>query len=151
MMRTLDKKTDHTPPSTSVVILWLSLAAVAAAILPVVAGLAILIAVWLRPMALDRFVHGAQIGRWIPGNGNLATPTVIRVARAWGIGFLLLGVIQAAGAVWFNLSITDPKGFVLRTLVALAGEVLLVLATVLYLRRTGLSQPYHEIEQEVET
>ena len=31
MMRTLDKKTDHTQPSTSVVILWLSLAAVAAA------------------------------------------------------------------------------------------------------------------------
>jgi hypothetical protein len=53
--------------------------------------------------------------------------------------------------VWFKLSITDPKGLALRTLVALVGEVLLMLGTLVYLRRTARSPSRHEIEQEVET
>jgi hypothetical protein len=141
MMRTLDNKTDRTPPSTLAVILALLLAAVAAAILPALAGLAILVTLWLRPSALDRFVRRAQLGRWVAGHGARATPAALWAARAWGIGFLLLGAIQAAGAMWFDFSVTDPKGFALRTLVALVGEVFLVLGTLVYLRRTVLSRP----------
>jgi hypothetical protein len=48
------------------------------------------------------------------------------------------------------LSSTDPKGFALCMLVALVGEVLLVLGTLVSLRRTALSRSRHESEQEVE-
>jgi hypothetical protein len=59
--------------------------------------------------------------------------------------------MQAAGAVWFKVSSTAAQGFALRTLVALVGEVLLVLGTLVSLRRTARSRSRHESEQEIET
>jgi hypothetical protein len=139
MIRTRDQETNRTPLSTPVVVFELALAAVGAAVLPVVAGVAILMALWLRPRLLDRFLCQLQCDRRIIDRGSGATPAMLRAGWVWGMGFLLLGAVQGTGAVWFDLSITSPAGFALRTLVALTGEVLLGGGTFVYMRRTALT------------
>jgi hypothetical protein len=58
-----------------------------------------------------------------------------RLTVLWGVGLLVLGVAQFAGAAEGVMSITNPIGLVTRTLFALASELLLIVATMAYLRR----------------
>ena len=51
-------------------------------------------------------------------------------AEVWGVGLVIIGVLQALGSLALGLSITDPAALLLRTVFALAaGALLLVLAT----------------------
>jgi hypothetical protein len=106
-------------------------AALAAALVPALAGLALLGSVAVRRPAL-----AALAERWPrpagpdPRGDRVATCLTI----AWGLGLLAVGAVQAIGALAWGLSITDPVGLLLRTLLALGGEALLALATVVYAR-----------------
>ena len=101
---------------------WLFLALVAA-LLPVVVALILLGSlVWGRPL-LGR--HGA--------------PAVARTMTiAWGVGLIVIGLLQGASAMVLGMSITDPTDLLIRTLVSVALEGLLFVGIRAYLRRGSL-------------
>jgi hypothetical protein len=121
---------NSTGPSAALVAAGV-LAALAAALLPALAGLALLGSVAVRRPAL-----AALTRRWprLAGADSRADRVASRLTIAWGLGLLAVGGLQAIGALAWGLSITDPVGLLLRTLLALGGEALLALVTVAYAR-----------------
>jgi hypothetical protein len=107
------------PPRNSRSVFARAAAALAAALVPVLAGLAVLCSTRARrtAIALIGFDH------------TTAAPAE-RLGKLCGLGLLLIGALQALGSLALGLSITDPAALLLRTLFALAAEaMLLVVAT----------------------
>lgn len=112
-----------------------ALGVLAGAVVPVLAGL-----VLLGSVALHRPVLGRRI--LLPA-GGAASPAVTRqtwraasrLNLAWGTGLVITGLVQGVMALTAGTSITDPAGMLTRTLVGLAGEALLALGTLGWLRR----------------
>ena len=101
---------------------WLFLALVAA-LVPVVVALILLGSlVWGRPL----------LGR--PGAPAVARTMTI----AWGVGLIVIGLLQGASAMVLGMSITDPTDLLIRTLVSVALEGLLFVGIRAYLRRGSL-------------
>jgi len=93
-------------------------AALAAALVPVLAGLAILCSERARRKAIA-----------LIGGDHAASAPAAQIAKTWGIGLLMIGALQALGSLALGLSITDPAAVLLRTVFALAAEALLLLLT----------------------
>jgi hypothetical protein len=93
-------------------------AALAAALVPVLAGLTLLCSDRARQAAINLF-----------GGKHTAPAATPQLAKLWGVGLLIIGALQALGSLALAIPITDPTGILLRTLFALAAEALLVLAT----------------------
>ena len=92
-------------------------AALAAALVPVLAGLALLCSERARRKATAL----------IDGDHTASAPA--QIGKTWGIGLLIIGALQALGSLALGLSITDPAAVLLRTMFALAAEALLLLLT----------------------
>ena len=101
---------------------WLFLALVAA-LLPVVVALILLGSlVWGRPLL-----------------GRRGAPAVARTMTiAWGVGLIVIGLLQGASAMFLGMSVTDPTDLLIRTLVSVALEGLLFVGIRAYLRRGSL-------------
>jgi len=116
----------RTRPSISTLV-----ALLVGAVLPVFVAL-----VLLGSALLDRPLFSRLVDRWpaleravvVEGHG-----VVTRMTVAWGIGLLVIGVLQGAAEL-LGLSITDPVGIVVRTLGSLALEAVLYMASNAYLR-----------------
>jgi hypothetical protein len=125
MMRTDYPESPAAAPRQPARLSVLALVALATAILPALVGVLLLVTVWLKPPLIDGLLNRFALGR--------QTWTFDRAPRQlgvlWGIGLLVIGGIQAAGVIWFGLSVTTLSGFVLRTVVALLGEALLAVGT----------------------
>ena len=93
-------------------------AALAAALVPVLAGLALLCSERARRKAIALF-----------GRDHIASAPAAQIGKTWGIGLLMIGALQALGSLALGLSITDPAAVLLRTMFALAAEALLLLLT----------------------
>jgi hypothetical protein len=106
------------PPSSSSSALARAGVALAAALLPVLAGLAVLCSGRARRSAIA-----------LIGFDHTASAQKARLAKLWGVGLLIIGALQALGSVALGLSITDPAAVLLRTLFALAAEALLLVLT----------------------
>ena len=87
------------------------IALVLGAVLPAIAGIVLLGSVALRRPLLDRWVPPAKAG----------SLTVL-----WGVGLVIAGVLQGVGAFIAGMSITDPDGFGMRTLVGVGAEAVLL-------------------------
>ena len=92
--------------------------ALAAALVPVLAGLAHLCSERARRKAIALF-----------GGDHIASAPAAQIGKTWGIGLLIIGALQALGSLALGLSITDPTAVLLRTMFALAAEALLLLLT----------------------
>lgn len=124
-----------TPAALTVLIL--AAAAIGAAVLPVVAGI-----VFLVSLAARRPLMAAVARRWpVTRRAHAASDrrTMNRLTAVWGIALLATGALQGFAEVTARLTITDPAGFTVRTLLAVAVETVLAAVTVIYLRR----QPQH--------
>src|SRR5215831_756822 len=113
------------------------LAAIAAAVLPALAGLVLLGSAALRRPLLAwwaRIPGPAPAG---PASRNPAAGS--RLTVAWGTGLLLVGLAQGLVAVTAGTPLTDPAGMITRTLIGVAGEALLAIATLAWLRRSKTS------------
>ena len=108
-----------TPPSNSTTTVDRVAAPLLAALVPVLAGLALLCSKRARRKAIA-----------LIGGDHTASAPAVRIGKTWGIGLLITGALQALGSLALGLSITEPSAVLLRTLFALAAEaVLLVLTT----------------------
>jgi hypothetical protein len=108
-----------TAPSTSRSVIARAAAALAAALVPVLAGLAVLCSGRARRMAIA-----------LIGLDHAASLAAAELGKLWGVGLLITGALQALGSLALGLAITDPAAILLRTLFALAAEaMLLVLST----------------------
>ena len=120
------------PPATTLA--GLGAAAIASAVIPALAGLAFLIS-----LAARRPLIGGAARRWpwltsYPP-GDLPRRVQVGLTAVWGIGLLVAGALQAAGAINGGLTITSPASFITRALIALAAEAALVVVTVIWLHR----------------
>lgn len=122
-------------------VLILAAAAVAAAVLPVVAGV-----VFLASLAARRPLMAVVARHWpVPRRGQPAQhaafdgPAINRLTAVWGIALLAAGALQGLAEVTAGLTITDPASFTMRALIGVAVEAALTAGTVTYLRR----QPQH--------
>ena len=93
-------------------------AALAAALVPVLAGLALLCSERARRKAIALF-----------GRDHTASAPAAQIGKIWGIGLLMIGALQALGSLALGLSIADPTAVLLRIVFALAAELLLLLTT----------------------
>ena len=109
--------TTTAPRSNSTRTLTRAATALAAALVPVLAGLALLCSERARRKAI------ALIG----GDHTASAPA--QIGKTWAIGLLIIGALQALGSLALGLSITDPAAVLLRTMFALAAEALLLLLT----------------------
>jgi len=122
-------------------VLVLAAAAVAAALLPVVAGV-----VFLASLAAGRPLMAVVARHWpVPRRGPPAQHAAFdrrainRLTAVWGITLLAAGALQGLAEVTAGLTITDPAGFTVRALLAISVETVLTTGTVIYLRH----QPQH--------
>ena len=106
------------PPSNSTTTLARAAAALVAALVPVLAGLALLCSKRARRKA-TALIDGDHI----------ASAPAAQIGKTWGIGLLIIGALQALGSLALGLSITDPTAVLLRTMFALAAEALLLILT----------------------
>jgi hypothetical protein len=124
------RATGHTAARVAAAVLG----ALVAAIIPALVGL-----VLLGSAAIRRPMLGRRIGTPADGaSGPAATQrgrTATRLTLVWGTGLLVIGLIQGVMALTTGVSLADPKGMLTRTLIALAGEALLALWTLAWLRR----------------
>jgi hypothetical protein len=68
--------------------------------------------------------------------GRRGTPALARtVTIAWGVGLVVIGLVQGASAMLLGMSVTDPTDVLIRTLVSVALEGLLFVGIRAYLRR----------------
>ena len=132
-------KSPRSGRSTAASVAALAAGAIIGAILPALAGL-----VLLGSAALRRPVLGRRIFSRIDGaSGPVATwqseRAAIRLTLVWGAGLVLTGLVQGLMVLTTGASVTDPAGMLTRTLVGLAGEALLAVATLIWLSgpRTG--------------
>ena len=71
--------------------------------------------------------------------GRRGAPAVARTMTiAWGVGLIVIGLLQGASAMVLGMSITDPTDLLIRTLVSVALEGLLFVGIRAYLRRGSL-------------
>jgi hypothetical protein len=103
------------PPSNSRSVPVRAAAALAAALVPVLAGLALLCSNRARRRAIA-----------LIGFDHTASAPAAQLGKLWGVGLLIIGALQALGSLTLGLSITDPAAALLRTLFALAAEALLL-------------------------
>ena len=108
--------TTTAPLTNSTRTLTRAAAALAAALVPVLAGLALLCSERARRKAIALF-----------GGDHTASAPAAQIGKTWGIGLLIIGALQALGSLALGLSITEPSAVLLRTLFALAAEALLLL------------------------
>jgi hypothetical protein len=106
------------PPSNSRSVLVRAAAALAAALVPVLAGLALLCSNRARRRAIA-----------LIGGDHTGSAPAAQLAKLWGIGLLITGAVQAVGSLALGLPITHPAAVLLRTLFALAVEALLLVLT----------------------
>jgi hypothetical protein len=81
---------------------------------------------------------GQERMRWVRVGPATTAPSgrvATRLTLTWGAGLLVTGLVQGLMALTAGTSITDPASMLTRTLVGLAGEALLALATFGWLRR----------------
>jgi hypothetical protein len=127
-------KTQNTGRSAGARVAATALSALIGAVVPALAGLMLLGSAALRRPVLGRQIDiragGAADGAVTQQAGRAAA----RLTLAWGTGLLLTGLVQGVMALTSGGSITDPAGMLTRTLVGLAGEALLALATLGWLR-----------------
>jgi hypothetical protein len=125
----------HITPKTAIA---LTGAAVAAALVPVVFGVAFLVSVLIhRPLVAVlarrwRWLAGVSLDMDSPG----IQPALSRVTTVWGVVLLAVGILQGIGAMMAGLSITNPASVAVRTLFALAVLAAMSIGTSAYLRRT---------------
>ena len=105
-----------TPPSNSTTTVDRVAAPLLAALVPVLAGLALLCSKRARRKAIA-----------LIGGDHTASALAAQIGKTWGIGLLIIGALQALGSLALGLSITEPSAVLLRTLFALAAEALLLL------------------------
>ena len=115
-----------------------ALAAIVAAILPALAGLVLLGSAALRRPMLGRWARPPSPAPGRAGQGELRR-AAIRLTVAWGTGLLLAGLAQGLLALTAGTPLTDPAGMITRTLIGVAGEALLAIATLAWLRRPKTS------------
>jgi hypothetical protein len=122
--------THQRPPAT--IVARLAAAALVSAVIPAAAGLAFLISlVARRPL----IAVAARRWSWLAGR-QPAQPSrraLTGLTAAWGIGLLAAAAVQGAGAITGGLSLTNPAGFAVRALIALAVEAVLAATTVAWL------------------
>ena len=111
----------------------LTAAAIVGAVIPALAGLAFLISLATR----RPLIGGAARRPWLTSYppGDLPRRVQVGLTAVWGIGLLVAGAVQAAGAINGGLTITSPASFITRALIALAAEAALVVVTVIWLHR----------------
>jgi hypothetical protein len=110
--------TTTAPLTNSTRTLTRAAAALAAALVPVLAGLALLCSERARRKAIA-----------LIAGDHTASASAAQIGKTWGIGLLMIGALQALGSLVLGLSITDPTAVLLRTVFALAAEALLLLLT----------------------
>ena len=117
----------------------LAAAALVSAVIPAAAGLAFLIS-----LAVRRPLVAVAARRWPWLTGRPAAPppqrTLTGLTAAWGIGLLVAGAVQGAGALTGGPALTSPGGFAARALIALAIEAILAVLTIAWLHRTPASR-----------
>jgi hypothetical protein len=115
------------------------------ALLPVLVALVLLGSVLAQRPLFGRLVkRWPALARAVAAEGH---GVVTRMTAVWVIGLLVIGGLQGAAEL-FGLSITDPVGFVVRTLGSLALEAVLYLASNAYLRRrASVSKTSSPLEQ----
>jgi hypothetical protein len=106
------------PPSNTIRVLARAAAALAAALVPVLAGLALLCSERARRRAIA-----------LVGGDHSASAPAAQLGKLWGVGLLIIGGLQALGSLALGLSITDPFALLPRTAFALAAEALLLVLT----------------------
>jgi hypothetical protein len=109
---------------------FVALTLLIASALPIVAAIVLLLS-----EVLGRGLLSSPRFRWIrPQIGGVLHPDLVkRVTYTWSIALIVIGVLQAAGAVFMGLSVFDPVGFTVR----LFGAMLLEVVVFLLLRRRG--------------
>ena len=108
--------TTTAPLTNSTRTLTRAAAALAAALVPGLAGLALLCSTRARRKTIA-----------LIGGDHTAFAPEAQIGKTWGIGLLIIGALQALGSLALGLSITEPSAVLLRTLFALAAEALLLL------------------------
>jgi hypothetical protein len=152
MNTTVDLVTAPAHSSKRPLSVWVVVAVIVGAVLPVLLAL-----VLLGSALVHRPLLGRIVGRW-PALARAAADegsrVVTRLTVAWGIGLLAIGGLQGVAEL-AGLSITDPVGFTVRTLGSLALEAVLFIASVAYLRtRRGraigrpsvVEEPFESVE-----
>jgi hypothetical protein len=110
--------TTTVPRSNSTRNLARAATALGAALVPVLAGLALLCSERARRKAIA-----------LIGGDHAASAPAAQIGKIWGIGLLMIGALQALGSLALGLSIADPTAVLLRIVFALAAELLLILTT----------------------
>jgi hypothetical protein len=106
------------PPSNSRHVLARPVAALAAALVPVLAGLALVCSSRARRRTIALF-----------GGDRATSAPASQLGKLWGFGLLVIGAVQALGSLALGLAITDLADVLLRTLFALAAEAMLLVLT----------------------
>ena len=112
----------------------LAAAALGSAVIPAAAGLAFLISLAARRPLV---AVAARRWPWLTGRPAAQPPhrTLTGLTAAWGIGLLVAGAVQGAGALTGGPALTSPGGFAARALFALAVEAILAVLTIAWLHR----------------
>jgi hypothetical protein len=120
------------PPATALGAL--GAAALVGAVVPAAASLAFLVSLLARRPLI---AVAARRWPWLTGRpaARLSRRPLTGLTAAWGIGMLAAAAVQGAGAITGGLTLTSPAGFTVRALIALAAEVTLAAATIVWLRR----------------
>jgi hypothetical protein len=125
--------TRHRPPPTTLA--SLTAAALVSAVIPAAAGLAFLISLVAR-----RPLVAVAVQRWPWLTRRPAAPPPQRaltgLTAAWGVGLLAAAAAQGVGAISGGLAFTNPAGFAVRFLIAVAVEAVLAAVTIAWLRRS---------------
>jgi hypothetical protein len=102
----------------------LTAALIGAALLPALAGVILLGSVLAgRPLVSP---YGVVTSREGGSRG---------VTLVWSVGLLAAGALQGMSELVGNMSMTDPRGMALRTLIGLGAEAILLIGTAAWRRR----------------
>ena len=119
--------------STAAWVAALAAGAIIGAVLPALAGLVLLGSAALRRPLLGRRIFTRLDGASSPAATWQSDRAAIRLTLVWGAGLVLTGLVQGLMVLTTGASVTDPAGMLTRTLVGLAGEALLAVATLIWL------------------
>ena len=125
----------HSGRSTGAWVAALAAGAIIGAVLPALAGLVLLGSAALRRPVLGRRIFTRIDGAAGPAATWQSDRAATRLTLVWGTGLVLTGLVQGLMVLTTGASVTDPAGMLTRTLVGLAGEALLAVATLVWLSR----------------
>ena len=128
---TIDRSSEQVLNHYKISIPFVALTSLIASALPIVAAIVLLLS-----ETRGRRLLSSRRFSWIlpPTFGEGLQPDLVkRATYTWSIALIVVGVLQAAGAVFMGLSVFDPLGFTVRLL----GAMLLEVAVLLLLRRRG--------------